>query len=118
MFYFGDPKDSAQMLLDNVKGESTGPPCPEKDLSEMTEHENRVALTYYYIAFHDGKRAGVASEILDVLMEKYDVLFEALAKRSEEFQNAVDGNRHQYLTGYNKPAKAKYRKLAGLPSAT
>ena len=118
MFYFGDPAETAQMLLDTAKSEGTGPKFPEKDLSEMTETEHRVAFTYYYIAFHDGKRAGVADEVLDVIMAQYDILFEALAKRSEEFRQAVDGNKHQYLTGYNKASKLKYRKLAGLSSAT
>lgn len=84
----------------------------------MTEEEHRIALVYYYIAYHDGRRAGVASEVMNVIMGQYDVLFEGLAKRSEEFKKVVDQNRHQYLTGYNKPTKAKYRKLAGLSSAT
>lgn len=116
MFYFGDPSDNAKLLLDNVKMESTGPAYPEKDLSEMTEDEHRIAFTYYYITYHDARRDGASSEVLDVILAEYDRIFVALAERSEEFRLAVKQNRHQYITGYNKKTVSKYRKLAGLPS--
>ena len=115
MFFFGDPNDSADLLIEEAK-RTKGPNPPEIPLEEMEEDDLRVAFTYLYIAVSQANRDMVAEDVFLALLAKYDKAFTLLAERSERFKATVDQGGHRWVLGYTEESISKYRKLAGLDS--
>ena len=56
----------------------------------------------------------LSQEVIDSITYDYDLVFEHMASISEEFRNAVAGNKHGFLPGWTPEVIDKYKKLAGV----
>ena len=110
MFDFGKPEDIAALHWDMALG--FGPGLAEIPLDEMDENQLRNALTYTYIALQKAYRSGYEGEVIQILKTDYDEVFKALAGTSQEFCEAVEGNRHQFAGPRTKENVDYYKKLA------
>ena len=116
MFLFGDPLDAAKLIWARSMT-TTGPAVSELPYDELEERELRSVLTYLYISVEEASREGVDDEVMQILIDEYDVAFKFLAEVSDRFREAVRTNRHVPVNGYNKENIQKYKRLAGvLPS--
>ena len=115
MFFFGDPNDSADLLIAEAK-KVKGPEAPDIPLKEMEENDLRITFIYLYMAVVQANRDMVAQDVFVALLAKYDEAFALLAEKSEEFKTTVDKGGHRWVLGYTEDSISKYRKLAGLDS--
>ncbi len=115
MFFFGDPNDSADLLVEEAK-RTKGPNAPEVPLEEMGESDLRIAFTYLYMAVTQANRDMVAEDVFVALLAKYDKAFTLLAEKSERFRATVDQGGHRWVLGHTEESISKYRGLAGLDS--
>lgn len=115
MFYFGDPSVSAQIFLDNAQ-RVQGPTLPAVHYDEMSVEDVRNALTYIYLAYMDAEEGGASPEIIDILVQQYDEVFEHLAAICDEFREACRNSPGSYPGPKGRANLAKYRKLAGVYS--
>jgi hypothetical protein len=116
MFFFGDPKATAELLWENSK-QMDGPNIPDVPLDELSVQDLKIAFSYLYRAVFLAMRTEeLQEEVFDALMEKYDEAFAMLAQKSEDFVEAVKNKRHIYVTGYSQETVTKYKKLAGIIS--
>ena len=116
MFFFGNPDDSADLLVEEAK-RSKGPNAPDLPLEELEESDLLIAFTYLYMAVVQAKRDMVQEDVFVALLAKYDSAFELLARKSEKFKTAVEQGRHMWVLGHTKESIKKYRKLAGLKTS-
>jgi|14BtaG_2_1085337.scaffolds.fasta_scaffold01643_2 hypothetical protein len=115
MFFFGDPKATAELLWLDSKS-MDGPKIPDVPLDELSKKDLEIAFAYLYRAVFLAMRAEVPEDVMQSLMEIYDNAFTLLANKSEDFVTAIKGNRHIYVTGYSEETVTKYKKLAGIIS--
>ena len=113
MFDFGKPEDTADLICSSVL-QASGPGLPHVHWEEMGLEDLQIAFAYMYVAVTSAIASGSSKEVVEVLLERYDEMFEHLAASSEDFRETVRSNRHQIVTGLTEESVAKYRKLAGL----
>lgn len=116
MFFFGDPKATAELLWEDSKN-MDGPNIPDVPLDELNVKDLQIAFAYLYRAVFLAMRTeDLSEEVFDALVERYDEAFAMLARKSEDFVEAVRNKRHIYVTGYSHETVTKYKKLAGIIS--
>lgn len=116
MFNFGDPLDTAKLIWARSMS-TTGPAIPEVPYDELEERELRSVFTYLYMSVEEAIGEGVEGEVMQILVNEYDVVFELLAEACDSFREAVRANRHVPVVGYSPENVKKYKRLAGvLPS--
>lgn len=113
MFDFGDPQDTAKLFWENAV-RIQGPRVPDLPYDEMSEQDLRNVFTYLYISAQDALAEGASEEVVRILIDQYDEVFQALAEASESFRNVVRYNQHVYVGGYSKENIKKYKELAGV----
>ncbi len=116
MFFFGDPNDTVDLLVEEAK-RTEGPKAPDVPLEEMEETDLRVAFTYLYIAVVQANRDMVPEDVFKALLERYDSAFSLLAKKSERFRATVEQGGHRWVLGHTRESINKYRELAGLEAS-
>ena len=113
MFYFGDPVETAKIYWDRA-AKIRGPKVATKPVEEMTLSQLRNALVYCRAAHALAETELQSKEVLDVLVDQYDEVFEELASVDSILRTAIEKNRHKYLGGYEKENIAKYKAMVGL----
>lgn len=113
MFFFGDSSETAQLYWTSALN-LEGPAIPDVFYDEMSEKQLRNTLTYLRIAYLQAVQDGAGDEILALLLDEYDLVFEHLAEVSDDFRKAVLTGLHQPITGFDDESFAKYRSLAGV----
>jgi hypothetical protein len=111
MFNFGSAEDTASLYWSeslNIQG----PALPDAHFEEMEEQDLVHAFAYLYIALREAYRSGAADEVIELLTEPYDEVFEFLCIVRPEFVEAVLGGRHQYLPGWFPDVIKKYQGIA------
>lgn len=113
MFEFGKPEDTADLISFSVL-RASGPGLPDIHWEEMNLEDLEKAFAYMYVAVTTAIASNSSKEVVELLLEQYDEMFEHLAASSEDFKEAVRSNRHQIVTGLTEESVLKYHKLAGL----
>ncbi len=113
MFDFGDPLDTAKVMW-NYALSVKGPALPSEPYEELEEKDLRNALAYLHIAVGNAVQNGHSDEVLAILVEEYDTVFQLLAEGCEDFREMVRANRHFPATGVSPESVQKYKELAGL----
>lgn len=110
MFFFGEPDQIAEMIkMEFVSG--FGPPKSEKPLEEQTEDELRNTITYARVYCQQAMRYGVKEDVLNILVDQYDVVFTRLAEISPSFREVVLGGAHTYLIPNSNELAVKYNNI-------
>ncbi len=113
MFNFGDPLDTAGVAW-NYALSVKGPAVPSVPYDEMEEQDLRNTLAYLHIAVGNGVQEGASEEVMEILVEEYDTVFQLLAEGCDEFKEMVRTSKHFPATGTDKESVQKYKELAGL----
>lgn len=113
MFDFGKPEDTADLICSSVLKQS-GPGLPDIHWEEMDLNDLQKAFAYMYVAVTTAVAIDSSKEVIELLLEQYDEIFQHLAASSEDFREAVRSHRHQIVTGLTEESVLKYHKLAGL----
>lgn len=113
MFDFGAPEDTAQLFWTSAL-KVRGPKLPETPVDEMSEEELRNAIAYCYLAHQKAQEEGASDEVMQVLVDQHDEVFEALAVASGRFRDNVLNNRIHWMGGWDPENIAKYKRLAGV----
>ena len=111
MFDFGNPEDSAKMLMDSCLA-SDGPGIADVHIDEMDEQELRKLLAYTFMAVRRGISEELDEKTMKVLVEWYDTAFLAVSRASEDFVELF--RRGAVQVPYGPDDRDKYWKLAGL----
>ena len=85
MFAFGLPSETAQLLLDDIVAATKGPPLVTAPFDEVSEQELRNALAWVNVAIRRAQADDLDSDVVDVLVEWYDEVFQALLEVSDSF---------------------------------
>ena len=113
MFDFGDPLDTARVMW-NYAFTVKGPEVPSVPYDELEEEDLRNMLAYLHIAVGDAVEGGSSDEVLSILVQEYDTVFQLLAEGCDSFREMVGQGRHFPATGHSKESVEKYKRLAGL----
>ncbi len=113
MFNFGDPMDTARLAWDYAL-RAKGPKVPSVPYDELEEQDLRNMLAYLHISVGNAQEQGVSDEVMEILVNEYDYVFQLLAEGSDEFRESVRSNRHFPATGVDAESIQKYKRLAGL----
>ena len=113
MFFFGDPADTAQIYWDKARG-LRGPSMVNIHWEDMTSKQLKIAIVYARMAHRMAEQDSQPPEVMSILLEIYDELFEAMCAASEDFVTAVAENRHNFVGGYDRENIEKYKSIAGL----
>jgi len=116
MFFFGSPRDAADMFYENVIAEERDragqvPGMPRNAADEMTEKELRTALTWVAYSHRRGTEDNVGQEVLDQIEKDYVEVICALAVICPKYALWASSPtcRHLHL---NDPQKKRlYRQL-------
>lgn len=114
MFFAGNPEDIATMYWERC-ATLTGPPLPAAPADELSLEELKFALVWARTAYNTALTEGAPDSVLDVLIERHDALFEALAAVDDRFRDRVLGKipgKIIWLGGYSEENIAKYKALA------
>lgn len=112
MFFFGAPEDTAKFYMDSL--ENFGPEIPDCHYTEMGLDDLRNFFAMVYGVTRQAARDGVPDEVLEILLESYDELFEYIASVDSLLPLAVAEGKHQFITGREPWSVEKYKKLAGI----
>lgn len=116
MFSFGSPEDQATVYWEEALGK-LGPLMPQAPLDELSMQDLRHALAYARMAYEAAIEDEAPIDTLDVLLERHDAVFEALAAVDDKFRDRVlgktFGKQPVWLGGYDPENIAKYKALAG-----
>ena len=113
MFDFGDPLDTARLSWEyalSVKG----PKVPPVPYDELEEQDLRNVLTYLHVAVGNAAQSGASDQVLEILVDEYDEVFQLLAEGCDSFREMVRANRHFPATGSSTENTQKYKQLAGV----
>ena len=111
MFNFGSAEDTASLYwADSLNIQ--GPALPDTHFEEMEEQDLVNAFTYLYIALQEAYSSGATDEVIELLTEPYDEVFELLCAVRPKFVKTVLGGRHQYLPGWFPDVIKKYQGIA------
>ena len=113
MFFFGNPEDTALLYWERAQS-LNGPAMPIGHFDELQPKQLRIAITYARMAFSLAEQEEQPREVLDILIDAYDQVFELLAATSEAFLDTIKRNQHRFLGGHSKENVRKYKRLAGL----
>ena len=113
MFEFGSVEDTKRLYWENSISQR-GPAVPDVHYTEMGLDDLRNLFAYLYMSLSKAIGDKLSQDVIDSITYDYDLVFEHLASVSEEFRQAVAGNRHGYLPGWDPETIAKYKKLAGV----
>ena len=112
MFYFGDPEQSAALLVEEALLDG-GPGIVDKHPDEMSLEELQWANTYLTVAWRRGMATGVAQDVLDALEAMHEPIFITLLQQSKDFRRFVLSKGHTPVGGKSfAEARAKARKMA------
>ena len=113
MFDFGAPEDTAQLFWASAL-KVRGPKLPEAPVDEMSEEELRNAIAYCYLAHQKAQEEGASEEVMQVLIDQHDEVFEALVVASDRFRDNVLKDRINWMGGWDPGHIAQYNRLAGV----
>ena len=82
MFNFGSSEDTASLYW-NESLNVQGPALPDVHFEEMEEQDLIHAFAYLYIALREAYTGGAADEVIELLTEPYDEVFELLCAVSQ-----------------------------------
>ena len=99
MFTFGNPSETAQLFLDGIVAETLGPPLIKAPFDEMSEEELRNALAWANMAIRNAQAEGLGDEVIDMLVEWYDEVFQALLEVSDSFLERSEQGLLHFPTG-------------------
>lgn len=116
MFNFGSSEDTASLFW-NESLNVQGPALPDVHFDEMEEQDLIHAFAYLYIALREAYTGGAADEVIELLTEPYDEVFELLCTIRPKFVENVLRGRHQYLPGWYPDVIEKYQGIARAHSA-
>lgn len=116
MFNFGNPEDTAILFWNQSLGVK-GPALPDLHFEEMGEKDLIFAFTYLYLALRTAYTDGAADEVIEILTEPYDEVFDLLCATSVDFREAVMNGHHHYLPGWYPDIIEKYQGIAKAHSA-
>lgn len=114
MFLLGDPSSVAQLYFENALAWSGAPRFPSGSVSELGLQDLKNLIAFAYGAYGEALEQGAQPEVLEVLLERYDEAFVALAGASEEFVRLVHKGMVSFAPGIG--SRDKYLRLAGRPS--
>ena len=113
MFNFGDPMDTARLSWDYAL-KAKGPAVPSVPYDELEEQDLRNMLAYLHISVGNAQEQGASDEVMEILVNEYDHVFQLLAEGSDEFRESVRKGRHFPATGTDQESVEKYNRLAGV----
>lgn len=116
MFNFGSPEDTASLYWRDSLA-VRGPSLPGVHFDEMEMDDLVNAFSYLYLALRRAYTAGAADEVIELLTEPYDEVFDLLCATREDFRELVMKGRHQYLPGFYPDVIEKYQGMAKAHSA-
>ena len=116
MFNFGRPEDTAGLFW-NDSLSVRGPALPDMHFEDMEMKDLMNAFSYLYLALMNAYRTGADDEVIKLLTEPYDEVFDLMCAISEEFREIVMKGRHQYLPGFYPDVIEKYQGMAKAHSA-
>ena len=96
MFNFGNPKDTAKMLVAEVARDGGGPGIVDKDESLYTWQETRDHLIYASAALRQAANRGEEDEVLYALSLEYERLLVHYCEFRDHIYNAMKTGDHQY----------------------
>lgn len=112
MFFFvGDPEEQANMYWDSSLG-LDGPGLESAPLDELTGPQLRDAMAYARMTCDRAIEDGAPAEVQEILLERHDEVFFALAAVDENFQDKIKKDRIVWLGGYSQKNVRKYKRLA------
>ena len=113
MFEFGSVEDTKRLYWENSISQK-GPAVPDIHYTEMELEDLKNLFAYLYMSLRRAHNDKLSQEVIDSITYDYDLVFEHMASISEEFRNAVAGNKHGFLPGWTPEVIDKYKKLAGV----
>ena len=113
MFDFGSPLDTAKLSWEYALS-AAGPEIPFAPYDELEEQDLRNVLAYLHIAIGDALHNGLSDEVVEILVNEYDGVFQLLAEGCDSFREMVRANKHFPATGNTSENVQKYKQLAGL----
>lgn len=109
MFFFGDPEQTAQTILESVADQ-----CPKistKPVDKMSEEELKNSLVICRLGLKKGFEADAGTEVVQILTRWHDERLEALVRVSEEFKARVQSGKYkrpkEYLEKRNADIKSE-----------
>lgn len=102
MFNFGDPVQTARMLVESITG---GPGLPDKHIHEMDEGDLRELLVYLRAAVDIAEREAHA-DVCEVLEKWYFRAFREYCRINEEYVKRVLS--HAWRAPFGKPEVFKH----------
>lgn len=96
MFNFGNPKDTAQMLIDDMVRWGGGPGMPEREPKEYDWEEARTALIYASAALRHAYQNGHDEETLYALCQVYEKRLLHYCEFRDHIYNAMRSGDHLY----------------------
>jgi hypothetical protein len=79
MFAFGDPASTAQLYVDDLAKNTSGPQLVRAPLDEMPVKDLKNALVWLWMSISRGQQDELEEPVMNVLVEWYDEVFVALA---------------------------------------
>lgn len=112
MFQFGSVEDVASLYFTRAAS-MKGPVVSSRALCDMSEAELKTLLVYRRMAYNIALQEGASQEVLDMLLQAHDEVFQRLTEVSEKFCKIVGTGLHQPITGFSLESVNKYKILAG-----
>ena len=113
MFLIGEPASVAQVYFENTLAWPGAPKLSTKPVEELELRDLQNLIAFTYGAYQEALQEGAQPEVMEILLEKYDEAFKALAEASQEFVELVWQGRVSFAPGIKY--RKKYLELAGKP---
>ena len=89
-----------------------GPGLEALPMDELTLDQLRDAMSYARMTCERALEDQAPAEVMEILTERHDEVYSALAAVDERFQKNIADNRIQWWGGYDPSNVRKYKKLA------
>ena len=113
MFNFGRPEDTVELYWQNALN-LQGPRIPDCHYDEMESQDLKNLFAYLYIVLEKAHRDGADEEVVRIVTECYDEVFQARADTDPAFRDAVKTHRHRFLPDFEEETLKKYKQMAGV----
>ena len=112
MFFFGDPRSTADLFYDDMVRQEVGAPeMLRMPPDELTEQEMRNLLAWVFWAHQKAEQEDLGAEVLEVIEMDYIQVMCNLALVSEEYAGWVTGNAGRYINQDDPEKKQLYKRL-------
>lgn len=116
VFYFGSTEDNARSYVDLVTSHKRWPQAADKHPDEMDLHELRIWLVVGRAALKAARISKAPDEVMEVLVEWYDHIFEATMEHCPILQTIHIGKKegvraHVLPVNHTKENLEKYRAI-------